>query len=99
MGTQGRYARILRLAVGVALSALLASIPITVNADGGGGGGGDDGNKDGGSSAKPQDPDYTAAVKAIKAGEFASAVPLLEGVVTREGTNADAHNWLAYAVR
>ena len=50
-------------------------------------------------TAKPDDPDYTAAVTAIKAESFARAIPLLEGVVARDGTNADAYNWLAYAIR
>jgi tetratricopeptide (TPR) repeat protein len=50
-------------------------------------------------SGRPQDPDYAAAVTAIKAGKYAAAVPLLEGVVKRDAGNADAHNWLAYAVR
>jgi Flp pilus assembly protein TadD len=45
------------------------------------------------------DPDYTAAVKAIKAGQFPTAIRLLEGVVVREGKNADAYNWLGYAIR
>jgi tetratricopeptide (TPR) repeat protein len=38
-------------------------------------------------------------VKAIKANEYAKAIPLLEGVVSRDGQNADAYNWLAYATR
>jgi len=38
-------------------------------------------------------------VKAINAKEFARAIPLLEGVVKRDAANADAQNWLAYAVR
>ena len=50
-------------------------------------------------SAKPADPDYTAAVQAIKAEKFAAAIPLLEGVVKRDTANADAYNWLAYAIR
>ena len=49
--------------------------------------------------AQPQDPDYTAGVQAIKAGKFAAAIPLLEGVVARDATNADAYNNLAYAIR
>lgn len=60
-----------------------------------GGGGGDEATL----RAKPEDPQYTAAVKAIKASEYARAIPLLEGVVSREGNNADAYNWLAYATR
>ena len=46
-----------------------------------------------------EDPDFTAAVKSIKRGNFAAAIPLLEAVVERDGNNADAYNWLAYAVR
>src|SRR5262249_22825998 len=49
--------------------------------------------------AKPEDRDYTTAVKAVEAGNFAAAIPLLEGVVARDSSNADAYNWLAYAVR
>ena len=53
----------------------------------------------GGAPARPEDPDYTAALRAIKAGDFAAAIPLLEGVVQRDATNADAYNNLAYAIR
>jgi Flp pilus assembly protein TadD len=45
------------------------------------------------------DPAYTEAVKAIDAGQFARAIPLLEDVVSREPRNADAYNFLGYAVR
>jgi Flp pilus assembly protein TadD len=51
------------------------------------------------SPGKSEDPDYRAAVKAIDAGNFAAAIPLLEGVVARDGQNADAYNLLGYAVR
>jgi tetratricopeptide (TPR) repeat protein len=71
-----------------------AAVPLAVHAAGGGGGG-DEGRP----SAKPQDPDYTAAVAAIKAGDYARAIPLLDKVVERDGKNADAYNWLAYATR
>ena len=54
---------------------------------------------EGATPAKPEDPQYTAAVKAIKAKEYAKAIPLLEGVTQREPQNADAYNWLAYATR
>jgi tetratricopeptide (TPR) repeat protein len=67
-----------------------------VLAFGAGGGGGDDSRLPPG---KPEDPDYTAAVRAIKAKNYGAAIPLLEGVVTRDNTNADAYNWLAYATR
>ena len=46
-----------------------------------------------------EDPAYTQAVRAIEAGQYKAAIPLLEGVVTRDQRNADAYNWLAYAVR
>jgi tetratricopeptide (TPR) repeat protein len=49
--------------------------------------------------AKAEDPDYAPAVKAIKAEKFAQAIPLLQNVVAREAGNADAYNWLAYAIR
>jgi tetratricopeptide (TPR) repeat protein len=51
------------------------------------------------SPSTPEDPDYRTAVDAIKSGQFGPAIPLLEGVVKRNDTNADAHNLLAYAIR
>src|SRR6267142_3704217 len=81
--------------LGVLLLTLLTlALPGPLGADGGGGSG-----ALGGAPAKPEDPQYTAAVKAIKAGEYAKAIPLLEGVTSRDGKNADAYNWLAYATR
>lgn len=85
------------LCLGLVALVLLAGPP-GVGADGAGGGGGAGGGADG-SSGKAEDPDYTAGVRAIKAGQYAAAVPLLEGAVKRDGANADAQNWLAYAVR
>jgi tetratricopeptide (TPR) repeat protein len=75
---------------------LVAGIPMAAGADGGGGGGGGDGAV---LSAKPEDRDYTAAVNAIEAGKFTTAIPLLEAVIARDDKNADAYNWLAYATR
>jgi Flp pilus assembly protein TadD len=49
--------------------------------------------------AKAADPDYTAGVKAIDAGQFGAAIPLLQKAIARDGNNADAYNWLAYATR
>jgi tetratricopeptide (TPR) repeat protein len=77
------------------LAVIAAAVPFAVHADGGGGGGSEGRS----SSAKPQDPDYTAAVAAIKAGEYGRAIPLLDKVVGRDGKSADAYNWLAYATR
>jgi tetratricopeptide (TPR) repeat protein len=51
------------------------------------------------SRARPEDPDYSAAVRAIKADRYAEAIPLLQRVVARDARNADAFNWLAYATR
>jgi tetratricopeptide (TPR) repeat protein len=74
---------------------VLAGTPAPALAAGGGGGGGSDPV----TRSKPVDPDYTVGVKAIKAGQYPAAIGLLEGVVTRDATNADAYNWLAYATR
>jgi tetratricopeptide (TPR) repeat protein len=78
-------------AVLVTVLFLLTSPPPTVNADGAGG--------TPRTPAKPVDPDYTKAVASIKSGDFAGAITLLESVVARDESNADAYNWLAYAVR
>jgi tetratricopeptide repeat protein len=91
-------------ALGVGLVSLVLVIcPSGVGADGGGGGGGGGGGMGGGgrmdAPVKPTDPDYTAGVKAIDAGQYAAAIPLLQKAIARDGTNPDAHNWLAYAVR
>jgi tetratricopeptide (TPR) repeat protein len=61
---------------------------------GGGGGGGDEGRR-----GKVADPAMAVAVKAIDAKEYARAIPMLEEIVARQPTNADAYNWLAYATR
>jgi tetratricopeptide (TPR) repeat protein len=76
------------------LALLTAGLPTGASAAGGGGG-------DGASTTpyKPEDPQYTAGVKAIKAGDFGKAIPLLQSVVSRDDKNADAYNWLGYATR
>jgi tetratricopeptide (TPR) repeat protein len=48
---------------------------------------------------RSEDRDYTAAVRAIDAGNFAAAIPLLEAAIARDANNADAYNFLGYAVR
>ena len=73
----------------------LVALPMSHDARAAGGGGGGDATP----AAKPQDPDYTAGVAAIKANQYARAIPFLEKVTAREPKNADAFNWLAYAVR
>ena len=82
------------LSIAIFSMALVALVvPPGAWAAGGGGGG------DATSPGKPQDPDYTAGVAAIKAKQFERAIPLFEKVTTREPKNADAYNWLAYAIR
>ena len=66
---------------------------------GGGGGGGGDDSRANVPRGNPVDPDYTAAVRAIKLDKFAEAIPLLQRVVSRDASNADAFNWLGYATR
>ncbi|WP_370156566.1 tetratricopeptide repeat protein [Ferrovibrio sp.] len=58
-----------------------------------GGGGGDT------APAAPQDPDFKAGRAAIDKKDWAAAVPLFEKVVARDEKNADAYNWLGYALR
>jgi tetratricopeptide (TPR) repeat protein len=83
---------------GVLVLTALLGLPVAGLADGGGGSGGG-GGADPTPSGRPADPEYTAAVNAIQAGKFATAIPLLEKVTARDGKNADAYNWLAYAIR
>jgi tetratricopeptide (TPR) repeat protein len=78
----------------LAVAVLAVALPVPGWADGGGGG-----DSPTQSSGKPADPEYVAAVKEIKASRYAAAIPLLKGVVTRDGNNADAHNWLGYSIR
>jgi tetratricopeptide (TPR) repeat protein len=76
------------------LCAMLATGAVLATAAGGAG---DDSRR--GTPGQADSPEYTAAVKAIKAGDFPTAIRLLQGVVAREDQNADAFNWLAYATR
>jgi tetratricopeptide (TPR) repeat protein len=78
------------------LAVLLGLTPVAALADGAGGGGG--GGNDMGST-KPANPDLAAAVKAIDAKDYSTAIRLLESVVAKDGKNADAYNWLGYATR
>lgn len=68
--------------------------PGLAQAAGGGGGGGG-----GGHASTPADPDYAAAVAAIKTQDYARAIGLLQGYVQRQPGDADGENWLAYAHR
>jgi tetratricopeptide (TPR) repeat protein len=75
--------------------AALTLAPGWALADGGGGGGGGPGSR-GTTSA---DPEYNAAVSAIKAQDYAKAIQLLTGYVARSPDDANGENWLAYAYR
>ena len=82
----------------IALIALVGAVglpvlPAPARADGGGG------TKPARVVPKQTDQGYTAGVRAIQASKFAEAISLLEQVVARDQTNADAYNWLAYATR
>lgn len=83
----------------LAFPLLMAGLPPDGWADGGGGGGGDGATASPQAVARPDDPQYTAAVKAIEARNYAAAIPLLQGVTARDPRNADAFNWLAYSMR
>lgn len=50
------------------------------------------------SSRRPQ-TDYTRAVKAVKAGHYRTAIPLLEREVARDRNSADAYNYLGFSHR
>lgn len=57
-----------------------------------GGGGSDD-------ERSRVDPNYTAAVEKIEAGDYEAAIPLLLSVAEKDPDNADAYNYLGYTHR
>jgi tetratricopeptide (TPR) repeat protein len=83
-----------RPAVFGVIGVLLLSGLALADGGGGGGGGGDESRP-----AKAENPAMVAAVQAIEAKQYARAIPMLEEVVTHQPRNADAYNWLAYAIR
>ena len=95
--TPAPIALALRATAGIAVALALIAGPAAPALAAGGGG--ESSPSSGGAPAKPEDPDYTAGVKAIKAGNYAAAIPLLERASERDKQNADALNWLAYATR
>lgn len=50
-------------------------------------------------AAKPQEPGYTEAERAVKAKQYEQAIQILEKVVAKEPRNVDALNYLAYSHR
>jgi len=65
----------------------------------GGGTSGDSSQSSAASSARPTDPDYEKAEKAIGAKDWATAIDHLVRVVARDAKNADAYNYLGFAER
>lgn len=72
---------------------------VLVPATGLGVGGDSGGGNGGGTTARPEDPLYAAAVKAVKANDYRAAIPLLEKVVAANAEHADAFNYLGYSHR
>ena len=56
-------------------------------------------NSDSTAVAAPADPDFTAGKAAIDRKDWAAAIPLFQKVVAKDEKNADAFNWLGYALR
>lgn len=50
-------------------------------------------------SAPTKDPTFAAAEKAVKAGDYRGAIPLLERVVASKPSDADALNYLGFSHR
>ncbi len=50
-------------------------------------------------SAWQQDPNYLRAKQMIEDRDYASAIPLLEQVLSADPKNANAHNYLGYSYR
>ncbi len=49
--------------------------------------------------AEAADTGYATAVKAVKAGRYAAAIPLLEKAVAKDPKDANAYNYLAFSHR
>ncbi len=58
-----------------------------------------DPSRRGGSASEPKDSQYAEAERAVKRGDYPTAIRLLEGVVAKNDGNADAYNLLAYSIR
>jgi len=76
--------------LGFVIAVVFSSAALAAGGGGGGGGGTE-------ATATPADPQYTEAVAAIKAHEYAKAIPLLTAYVSRVSNDADAENYLGYA--
>jgi len=49
--------------------------------------------------AAREDPMYADGVKAVKQGDYATAIRLFQAIVARDDQNANAYNWLGYSTR
>lgn len=87
------------MAARAVLLILLALVTLgpSASSPAGAAGGGDEPRRE--PAATPEDAEYAAAVTAIERGDFRDAIRRLETVVARDGKNAGAYNWLAYAIR
>jgi len=85
----------------IALIAILMAVTSSLAvASGGGGGTSGGGNQSSPSTpARPVDPDYEKAQKAINTKDWVVAIDLLTQVVARDEENADAYNYLGFAER
>jgi tetratricopeptide (TPR) repeat protein len=102
--TRVRVRTVWAAGAGLVVLGLVLGAPGRALADGGGGGGGAGGGGVGsessqGLSAARQDPAYVEGVKAVKRGDWPDAIRLMQAVIAKDGKNADAYNWLAYATR
>ncbi|MBT5047755.1 MAG: tetratricopeptide repeat protein [Rhodospirillaceae bacterium] len=52
-----------------------------------------------GSDTEPSSPDYAQGVKAVKAGNYEAALPLLQKAVAEKPKNANAWNYIGYSNR
>ena len=88
----GRLRRSIALVIAMAAAPSMTP-PVTVHADGG------SSYSSTPSPGRAEDPDFTAAVKAIKGSDYKAAIPLLQAVVSRDARNADAYNLLGFSTR
>ncbi len=76
------------------ITVLLLALAVAATWASAAGGGGGPGSRAAGAS-----PQYDQAVAFIQAEQWKDAIPLLQSHLQRARNDADAHNWLAYALR
>ena len=80
--------------IAVAAAALLLALGARADGDGGGGGSGSVGAED-----VHMQPNFQQAIAAINGQRWDEAIRLMRSHVLRNDSDADGHNWLAYAYR